>query len=103
MSALASSRARGFTAAGAALVLLAAIAAACAGRASGPAIGVSNGGRDEPRGAGGDGGGEGGALSTVIPPDFRESMSKVNRARFVSNGHAAGRFEADVYANGAGK
>jgi hypothetical protein len=38
-----------------------------------------------------------------IPPDFRASLSKVNRARFVSNGHAGGRYEVDIYGNASGK
>jgi hypothetical protein len=37
-----------------------------------------------------------------IPADFRERLTKMNRARFVSKGHAAGRWEVDVYANEAG-
>lgn len=81
----------------------AALAAACAGRGAGAPIGVSGGGRDD--GAwvdGGAAGDAGTARSLAIPPDFRETMTKVNRARFVSNGHAAGRFEVDVYANDAG-
>jgi len=38
-----------------------------------------------------------------IPPDFRTSLTKINHARFVSNGHAGGRYDVDVYANAAGK
>jgi len=81
-------------------VVATAAIAACAGR-MGP-VGVSHDGREAM--AEGDAcAAEGGARSLAIPPDFRESMTKVNHARFVSNGHAAGRFEADVYANAAGK
>jgi len=38
-----------------------------------------------------------------IPSDFRTNLTKINRARFVSSGHAGGRYEVDVYANAAGK
>jgi hypothetical protein len=73
---------------------------ACAGRA--PVVGVSGGGGREASSAGAATEDGGAARSTAIPADFRESMTKVNHARFVSNGHAAGRFDVDVYANAAG-
>jgi hypothetical protein len=37
-----------------------------------------------------------------IPSDFRTSMSRASGARFLSKGHAGGRWDADVYANRAG-
>jgi hypothetical protein len=76
------------------------VLAACAGRA--PLVGVSGGAhREADAGAAQD---EAGIdRGAAIPPDFRESMTKVNHARLVSNGHAAGRFEVDVYANELGK
>jgi hypothetical protein len=43
------------------------------------------------------------AEAAGIAPDFRTSLAHVNSARFVSNGHAAGRYEADVYGTAAGK
>jgi len=38
-----------------------------------------------------------------IPSDWRTTLTKINHARFVSKGHAGGRYEVDVYANEAGK
>lgn len=35
-----------------------------------------------------------------LPAGYRTAFVKLNRARFVSQGHAAGRWEVDVYANG---
>lgn len=37
-----------------------------------------------------------------LPADYRSTFTKVNRARMVSQGHAAGRWEVDVWANDAG-
>jgi hypothetical protein len=34
-----------------------------------------------------------------LPVGYRTTFAKVNKARFVSQGHAAGRWEVDVYAN----
>ena len=34
-----------------------------------------------------------------LPVGYRQTFVKVNKARFVSQGHAAGRWEVDVYAN----
>lgn len=36
-----------------------------------------------------------------LPLGYRTAFTKVNKARFVSKGHAWGRWEADVYANEA--
>lgn len=35
----------------------------------------------------------------LLPPAYRTTFTKLNKARFVSQGHAAGRWEVDVYAN----
>lgn len=37
--------------------------------------------------------------AAALPADYRARFAKVNKARFVSSGHAAGRWELDVYAN----
>lgn len=37
--------------------------------------------------------------SAALPPSYRTKFVKVNKARFVSQGHAAGRWEVDVFAN----
>lgn len=84
---------------GAAPVL--ALLVACGGDASSRgAVGVS----DKPRTASGpaavaDAGARDGA---ALPNGYRASFLKVNRARYASQGHATGRWEADVYANDAG-
>jgi hypothetical protein len=49
-----------------------------------------------------DGGGLADGGPAVIPPGFRQSLTRVNAARFVSRGHAGGRWDVDVYANDAG-
>jgi len=36
-----------------------------------------------------------------LPYGYRASFTKLNKARFVSQGHAAGRWEVDVYGNEA--
>lgn len=36
-----------------------------------------------------------------LPLGYRTAFAKVNKARFVSQGHAAGRWEVDIYANEA--
>lgn len=35
----------------------------------------------------------------LLPVSYRTTFTKVNRTRFVSRGHAAGRWEVDVWAN----
>ena len=44
---------------------------------------------------------DGGALdgAAALPADYKTSYTKVNKARFVSQGHAAGRWDVDVWAN----
>lgn len=37
--------------------------------------------------------------AAALPAGYRTTFAKVNRARFVSQGHAAGRWEIDVWAN----
>lgn len=93
-------KARGWALVAGGACAIAAAAAACGG-AMGP-VGVSHSGGAKDV-AESDAGVESGARSTAIPADFRETMTKVNHARFVSNGHAAGRFDVDVYANAEGK
>lgn len=38
-----------------------------------------------------------------MPADYRSAFTKVNKARFVSQGHAAGRWEVDIWANESAK
>ena len=82
---------------------MAAVLAACAGRGAGGPIGASTGGRADGVGADAGAGPADAPLKNPIPADFRTSLAKVNHARFVSNGHAASRYEMDVYASAAGK
>jgi hypothetical protein len=83
----------------ASIVLASASAAeACRAPSSGALVGVSE------RPAGGAVPREtrdGGALdgSSALPTDYRTRYTKVNKARFVSQGHAAGRWDVDVWAN----
>jgi hypothetical protein len=73
------------------------LAAACGGARSGP-VGMSDkAARGEgPRDAG-DAGFIDGAIA--LPAGYRTTFAKVNKARFVSQGHAAGRWDVDVWAN----
>ena len=75
---------------------------ACGGAARGPAIGSSN----ASTGAGTmtlpDGGSAAAPPLSPLPLDFRTSMTKVNPSRFLSRGHAGGRWDVDVYADPAG-
>jgi len=71
---------------------------ACAGRDRGPAVGVSAktaGGRSS-RDAGDVGIIDG---TAALPSNYRATFAKVNKARFVSQGHAPGRWDVDVWAN----
>jgi len=95
VDALARSRRPLLIAAGAGL-----LAAACFGRGqtSGPAIGASD------RPSGGRTAADSGAPGPIdgagaLPSSYKTTFTKVNKARFVSSGHAAGRWEVDVYAN----
>ena len=38
-----------------------------------------------------------------VPADYEATFTKVNAARFVSSGHADGRWDVDVYVNDLGK
>lgn len=80
-----------------------AVGTGCAAIGRGGAIGSSNAPAGGASGAlGADAGLEGGFGVSPVPGDFRTSMTRVSAARFVSQGHAGGRWEADVYANRAG-
>jgi hypothetical protein len=75
---------------------------ACFGRGAGdrPAIGESDkapGGRNP--GDGGAGGMIDGAAA--LPSEYKTKFTKVNHQRMVSQGHATGRWEVDIYANEA--
>jgi hypothetical protein len=77
----------------------ASLVAACAGRGptSGGTVGVSERRANALVRDGRDGGVVDGTIA--LPPSYRTTFAKVNRARFVSRGHAAGRWEMDVWAN----
>ena len=86
------------------LIAAAALACACAAEACGAPSGALVGASDRP--AGGalprqsrDGGVLDGTPS--IPSDYRTRFAKLSKARFVSAGHAAGRWDVEVYANDA--
>jgi len=74
-------------------------AAGCGPRAPAESVGTS----DRPRGGTGsardvtDAGSRDAAAA--LPADYRATFAKVNKARFVSQGHASGRWDVDVYAN----
>ncbi len=75
---------------------------ACGGaKERGPAIGSST----APVGGAtvsADGGVVSGPPLSPLPSDFRTSMTHVTAARFLSKGHAGGRWDAEVYADPAG-
>ena len=76
---------------------LAALASMAACANPGPPVGVS----DKPRGALRTTGVDAGVVdgAGALPADYRTAFAKVNKARFVSQGHASGRWDVDVYAN----
>ncbi|MEO8798626.1 MAG: cytochrome P460 family protein [Polyangiaceae bacterium] len=41
--------------------------------------------------------------SDAIPSDYKKTMLQIGSGRFVSRGHAAGRFDVELYANDAGR
>ena len=86
-----------------ALFAFAALGACAGARGSLDAVGESTkGARGQSSRDAGDGGWVDGA--GALPSDYRSAGSgftKVNKSRFVSQGHAAGRWEVDVYANEA--
>jgi len=49
-----------------------------------------------------DGGPGVGPALNPVPADFRTSMTHLSAARFLSRGHAGGRWDAEVYADPAG-
>ena len=71
---------------------------ACAGRGSGDPVGVSNK-VVAARTARDAGGAEPVDGAVALPNNYRASFTKVNKTRFASQGHAAGRWEVDVWAN----
>ena len=77
------------------------LAVACAGRGgAGGAVGISD------KAAGGRSARDAGEAELVdgavaLPADYRSTFVKVNKARFVSQGHASGRWDVDVWANEA--
>ena len=75
----------------------------CTAKPNLTAIGVSNGSGSANASSIGDAGatvGMGGP--NPIPSDFRTAMTRVDASRFLSKGHAGGRWEADVYASANG-
>ena len=72
----------------------------CQPRPSGAPVGTSTARPAPEKIAGIDGGA---AAPGAIPADFRVTFEKANQARFVSTGHAGGRWAVDVYVNAAGK
>jgi hypothetical protein len=81
-----------------AAAVVVALCGACTAKPNLAAIGTSNGGGAVNAAATA----EAGPVGTIggpspIPSDFRESMTRANASRFVSKGHAGGRWEADVY------
>ena len=76
----------------------AALALACGASSSGALAGVS----DRPAGGAiAPGSRDAGPIdgASALPAEFRTRFGKVNKARFVSAGHAAGRWDVDIYAN----
>ena len=91
-------RSRRLLLSGGVAVVGAAAALACGASPSGALVGQSD------RPAGGaiaassrDAGAIDGA--SALPTDYRTKFTKLNKSRFVSAGHASGRWEVDVYAN----
>ncbi len=85
------------------LIAAVALASACAALACGAGSpGALAGVSDRPAGGATpstsrDGGAIDGA--SALPSDYRTRFTKLNKARFVSSGHAAGRWDVDIYAN----
>lgn len=78
---------------------MAAFVVACVPKKGDP-VGLS----DAPRGSRGSAGlGDAGLVDGAgsLPPSYRTTFTKVNRARIVSRGHTADRWEIDVYVNEA--
>jgi hypothetical protein len=80
-------------------VTASALVVACAGRwGGGDAVGISDKvpGKGSARDAGDVTLSDGAAM---LPSGYRTTFTKVNKARFVSQGHAAGRWDVEVWAN----
>jgi hypothetical protein len=79
-------------------VTAAVLVIACAGRGGGGDVGVSNkvAGGSSPRDAGADVFVDG---TGALPASYRATFAKVNKSRFVSQGHASGRWEVEIWAN----
>jgi hypothetical protein len=80
------------------------MAAACAGApGAGTPVGVST--ASHGKGGIGDGGADATRRGAGLPADFKTSggFTKVNRARFVSNGHNAGRWDVDIFVSASAK
>jgi hypothetical protein len=75
---------------------------ACARGNAGPPVGVSDRHERAP-GFTGAGGQDAGFVdgAAALPANYRTTFTKINKARFVSQGHASGRWEVDVWANEA--
>ncbi len=82
------------------MLLAGAVAAACGGSKKEGLVGVSTA-THPPRPVVKDGGALPGDAG--IPADYETSFAKVSTTRFVSNGHATGRWDVDVLANDAAK
>jgi hypothetical protein len=79
-------------------VLVLVFALGCGARSTGSQIGVSD--RHPSRSASTESA-DGGVIDGAawLPASYRTSFTKVNKGRFVSLGHASGRWEVDVWAN----
>ena len=78
------------------------LVSACAAEACGAPSGGLVGASDRPAGGAiARGSRDGGAIDGApsLPADYHTNFTRVNKARFVSSGHASGRWSVDVYAN----
>jgi len=81
-----------------AVTVFVALCGGCTAKPNLAAIGTSSGGGPASATSIADAGAAMGTpVVSPIPSDFRTSMSRANATRFVSKGHAGGRWEADVY------
>ena len=71
---------------------------ACAGRGGGGVVGVSS---KAPGGASARDAGDAAPIdgALALPAGYRTTFTKLNKSRFVSQGHASGRWAVDVWAN----
>ncbi len=75
------------------------VVAACQPRPPMPLVGVSRGAAT-PSDRGTRAARE---VASPLPPDFQTTLAKVNRDRFAAQGHAGGRFDANVYVTPSAK